>query len=259
MKELVTIYTENQTTALLRYKRPPIECSSIRAPRRAESCPAQIFMNTKRSWMKLENMLAANIRPGDIIGVLTYNDERLPGCRRDTQQDLNYFGRKFRSSCRAAGLDIPPTLWSMEQSHGDHVHDGRRWHIHIAMRSSGHDYDRIRACWSNGLVLLTRFSFNPDEWTKELGITTKILSATSSGYEPLARYMCKEAPEKLGQRTWSYSRSCRKPEVDRVAVDDDARLLLPAGCILVNSQHDSSGSEFIKYVIPGAHAPAAGR
>ena len=259
MKELVTISTENQITALLRYKRTPVASSAVRAPRRLESCPAQVFMNMKYSWMKLENMLAANIRQGDIIGVLTYEDEQLPGCRRDVQSDFGYFSRKLRALYRARGLAVPPLIWSMEQSHGDNVHQGRRWHIHFALRAQGEDFDKIRQCWSKGLVLLTHFDYDADKWTKALNITSKILSTSGRGYEPLARYMCKEAPERLGQRTWSYSRSCRKPEIDRVMVDDDMRLEIPEGRILINAQSNSGHFEHLKYIVPGAHAPAAHR
>lgn len=259
MKELVTISTENQTTVLLRYKRQPVDCSSVRAPRRAESCPAQVFINAKYSWQKLEQLLAANIRPGDILGVLTYDDEHLPGCRRDVQQDFSYFSRKLRGLYRSNELLDPPLIWCMEQSHGDNVHEGRRWHTHFAIRAQGSDFERIRRCWSKGLVLLAHFDYDCDKWTAELGIKTKILSTTGRGYEPLARYMCKEAQERIGQRTWSYSRSCRKPEIDRVMVEDGHRLLLPDGCLLIKSQSDSSGTEYLKYVVPTVRAPSQRR
>ena len=250
MKEMLTIATENQHVLMLRQKRRSVECSAIRAPKRSESCPSQVFINTKYSWQKLEYLLAANIRPGDMVGVLTYEDSALPGSRKDVRQDFAYFTRKLRAQYLARGQPLPRVIWTFEQSHGDNVHHGRRWHIHIACRAQAEDDKLIRSCWTKGIVLLTGFDYDADKWTEELNISTKILSSTGRGYEPLARYMCKEAQERLGQRTWSYSRSCVKPEIDRVIVDDDARLELPHGCLLVRSQQDSDGTEYLKYVVP---------
>lgn len=248
MNELITVSTENQTIMLLRQKRSARPTDPTRAPKRQESCPAQVFMNQKYSYQKLENMLAANIRPGDIVGVLTYDDEHLPGCRADVQQDFGYFTRKLRRLYELNGCDAPRYLWSIERSHADGVHSGRRWHVHFAIRACGDDYTALHGCWTKGLVLLTRFSLNPADWTRDLGIKAKILSISDRGYEPLARYMCKEAPERLSQRTWSYSRSCLKPEIDRVAVESDLQLSLPDGCELVSRTVESNRFDMIKFI-----------
>lgn len=249
MTELITVYTENQTIKLLRHKRSCSGNSPTRAPKRNESCPAQLFMNAKHSYQKLENMLAANIRPGDIVGVLTYDDEHLPGSRRDVQQDFSYFTRKFRR-LRAGSHDPPRYLWNIERSNEDGVNKGRRWHVHFALRAEGDEYTALNQCWTKGIVLLAKFSLDPADWTRDLGIKSKILSMSDRGYEPLARYMCKEAQERIGQRTWSYSRSCLKPEVDRVEVDADMELALPDGCELVSRVLDGGHSDMIKYLTP---------
>lgn len=248
MNELITVLTENQTIQILRKRRQLRPTDPTRAPKRLESCPAQVFMNVKYSYQKLENMLAANIRPGDIVGVLTYDDEHLPGSRRDVQQDFSYFTRKFRKLRLQSNADPPRYLWSIERSHEDGVHRGRRWHIHFALRSSGNDYDDLHKCWTKGVVLLARFSVNPSDWTRDLGIKSKILSKSDRGYEPLARYMCKEQQDQLGQRTWSYSRSCLKPDIDRVDVESDIQLYLPDGCELVSRMVDASQYDMIKYI-----------
>ena len=37
-------------------------------------------------------------------------------------------------------------------------------------------------------------------------------------YETLARYMAKEERDKVGQRSWSYTRNAKKPEVESFSV-----------------------------------------
>lgn len=248
MTELITVYTENQTIKLLRHKRSHSDNSPTRAPKRNESCPAQLFMNAKHSYQRLENMLAANVRPGDLIGVLTYNDEYLPGSRRDVQSDLSYFFRKLRRAYADAGAEPTRIVWSIEHSHEDGVHKGSRWHIHFAMRAAGEDFQRIRACWFKGIVLITFFTIDPAVWMKQLKVRGIIRSEASCGYEPLARYMCKEGQERLGQRTWSYSRACFKPEYDRIEVEADTKLVAPDGCQTVVHRVDSNSFEMLKYI-----------
>lgn len=251
MKKRITI-----TAGLLTYEvQHPVkarhECSQLRAPKTLPSCTAQVFMNNKYSYQKLELMLAANIRPGDIVGVLTYSDDKIPGTRKDAANDYRYFCSKLRRCYGEDGLELPRLLYCIEQSHDDSIHDGKRWHIHFAMRSTGKDYDKIRACWTKGIVLLAKFNLNPKVWIDELGLHERVECSDKRGYEPLARYMCKEPREKLGLRTWSYSRNCVKPETDVQYIEDDRRLQLPEHCDLINSANETANDyEMIKFLRP---------
>ena len=223
------------------------ETDSVRAPKRRESCAALVFANEKLKYQKLELMLAANIDIGDIVAVLTYDDKHLPGSRRDVVEDLHSWRRKLKSILGYS----PRMLWCIEGSHSDHVNKGKRYHVHCCMPAAAGVTAAICTAWRKGIVLHTPFELDARKWARGLGIDTRDLGSEVMGYEPLARYMCKEHPEYNGQRTWSYTRGCIKPDTDKTLVDDDYTVVTPKGCTqLQEAKASSVGYEFVKFLVP---------
>lgn len=253
MKKLISYDAGPLHKEIMWRNRARYETDSVRARKSTPSCAAQIFANQKLKYNKLELMLAANIRPGDIVGVLTYNDNRLPGCRRDIINDLAYFRRKLTAAHSAQGKELR-MIWCIEGTHEDGVHFGPRYHIHFVMPRIEGDEELIKSSWFKGIVLLTRFQIDARRWARGLHIKEKNLHPQADGsllgYEPLARYMCKEGTEENSVRTWSYTmKTCFKPVFDRRDVPDDYRIRAPQSCITLSNAHESStGYEAIKYI-----------
>ena len=72
-------------------------------------------------------------------------------------------------------------------------------------------------------------------------------------YEALARYMCKEAKDRPGLRSWSCTRNAKRPEVETFPVPDDTPLNAPKGATVYEESSDRTefGSfRYIKYLAP---------
>lgn len=212
-----------------------IDMSRPRGARREASSAAQQFMNTKHLYQRLELLLAANIRPGDLIGVLTYDDQHLPGSRRDVKADFSYFKRRLNKLCEKNGLPRLTIISNIEYSHEDTIHKGRRWHIHYAISSSENRYaELMMQAWTRGIVLRERFKLDPE-----------------TGYLALAKYMCKDAPEYVGEHTYFLTQNAKKPVKDVQIIEADAPPLLPNGCrLLVNAPISTPGGSVqrLKYL-----------
>lgn len=100
--------------------------------------------NQKTSVRKFELMLAANFRPGDVVGTVTYDDSSLPQDRKTAERRFRYFRQKLAAHYKARGVEMV-VFWSTEHKHGD-----SRWHHHFIIPSTGDDYDAIRAAWIYG-------------------------------------------------------------------------------------------------------------
>ena len=188
------------------YSRPAgREAVSVRQEKRKASTEAQARMNAKYSWQKLEMMLAANFLPRDLIVTLTFDEEHLP----DTRKQVNARLRKFRaelSEIRRRKRKDLRMIWTIEHRSGE-----GRWHVHAVINSTGDDFAQLLSCWPYG---------------KDVEIRRLELSKKKN-YESLARYFCKEARERAGLRSWSYTRSCRHPEVEVFPVSDDTDVTVP--------------------------------
>jgi len=208
-----------------------------RAGKHRVSSEALQRMNAIYSWQKLEMMLAANFLPGDLVIVLTYDDDHLPRSRAEAVARLKYFRAKLAAARRARG-EILVMFWNEEHLHHDtnYLEDGR-WHHHIVVNSTGEDYNELLKLWGQGEILIQ-----------------KLRADKEKNYETLARYMCKEARDKPGQRSWSYTRTAKKPEVESYRVPDDTTVAAPKGSIVI--EEDSTKTEFgsyryIKYLAAG--------
>ena len=203
-----------------------------RAAKRKASTEAQKRMNQIYSWQKLELMLAANFRPGDLVVTLTYDDAHLPESRKASELRLKYFRQQLTVHRVMTGQELV-MIWNTEHKHGD-----GRWHHHTVINATGEDYDLIRRLWIYG----SDIEIKPLRVDKE------------KNYETLARYMCKEEGERLGQRKWSYTRNARKPEVETFRVEEDTTVQVPKGATEISVFSDSNqygSARVIKYLAPG--------
>lgn len=203
-----------------------------RAAKRQLSSEAQQRMNRKYSWQKLELLLAANFGPGDLVVTLTYNDRWLPSDRKTAEARLKAFRSSLARIRKAKGQELV-MFWNHEHKHGD-----GRWHHHCVINATGDDYELIRQCWRYGA---------------DIEITPLEVSRARN-FESLARYMSKESGDRLGQRTWSYTRNARKPEVETFRVEDDTTVQIPRGALDLGTFSDSNqhgSARVIKYMAPG--------
>lgn len=204
----------------------------VRAAKQKASSEAQRRMNNIYSYQKLELMLAANFIPGDLVITLTSDDRHRPKERAQAAAQLKYFRGQLGRLRRGNGQELR-MIWSTEHKHGE-----GRWHHHIVVNATGEDFEDIRRLWIYG----DNIEINPLKIKGEMS------------YESLARYMAKEEREKLGLRSWSYSRNCRKPEVETFPVESDTQLEAPEGSTVLEIHGE--GPEFacykiIKYLAPG--------
>lgn len=204
----------------------------VRAAKKKLSSEAQQKMNLKYSYQKLEFLLAANFAPGDLVCTLTYKDSKLPKTRKEAEARLKYFRSKLSSARKKRGQDLR-MAWNTEHRHGE-----GRWHHHCVINSTGTDLAELQKLWPHGHVELTPLKLDHDH-----------------SYEGLARYIAKEERDKVGQRSWSYTRSCKQPEVEVFIVPDDTPLQPPKGSIIIEQANEATayGSfKYVKYLASGA-------
>jgi len=212
------------------YSRPAgREPATVRASKRKASTEAQQRINAKYSWQKCELMLAANFLPRDLIVTLTFDDEHLPETRKEVNARLKKFRTDLSAYRRSDDQELR-MLWTIEHRSGD-----GRWHVHAVMNATGDDFHDILRCWPYGRDIEIR----------------RLELSKAKNYETLARYLCKEARERSGLRSWSYSRSCRKPEVETFPVPDDTDVKAPKDATVLTDaamRTDYGEYHYIKYL-----------
>lgn len=210
-----------------------------RAAKRKLSSAAQQRMNMIYSFQKLELVLAANFVPGDLVCVLTYDDLHLPADRKAAEAKLKYFRAKLSAERKKQGRELV-MVWNTESKHGE-----GRYHHHVIINSTGNDYELILKLWGQGEVEIKPLRVDGDK-----------------NYGSLAAYMCKERPEKVGQRCWSYTRNAKKPETETFRVEDDIQLQPPKGSIIMKEASEKTmyGSyKWLKYLVPQPYKHRAKR
>lgn len=203
----------------------------IRAGKRKLSSDAQKRMNAKYSYQKLELILAANFAPGDWIVTLTYSPERLPTTRSQAVARLKEFRRRLSLRRKRSGSELR-MVWNTEN-----VFENGRWHHHVVLNNVGEELSLIRELWS---------------WGSGIEIQTLRIDKEHS-FEAMARYLCKEARERPGLRSWSYTRSCRQPEVETFPVPDDTPLQPPRGSWILEdarTTNEFGAWRVVKYLDP---------
>ena len=205
-----------------------------RAGKRRLSSEAQQRMNLKHSYQKLELMIAANFRPGDLMVTLTYDEDNLPRSRTAATAKLKRFRADLKAVRKAAGRPEPVMIFNTENAFGE-----GRWHHHIILNNVGEDYEDLRRLWPWGSSLEIR----------------RIKLDRQHSFEGVARYLCKEARERPGLRSWSYTRNCKHPEIETFPVpDDQAQLQPPKGALVyedAREQNEFGSWRYVKYLAPG--------
>lgn len=202
-----------------------------RAGKRKLSSEAQQRLNRKHSFQKLELMIAANFVPGDWIVCLTYDEDHLPKDRAQAVARLKEFRRKLALRRKAKGRELL-MIWNAEN-----VFDQGRWHHHCVINACGEDFALLRELWP---------------WGADIEIQ-KLRIDKDHSYEAVARYMTKEARERPNLRSWSYTRSCRQPEVESFPVPDDTPLQPPKGAQIYEDerkQNEFGAWRYVKYLAP---------
>ena len=206
------------------------EDARIRAEKRKISSAAQQRINARYSWQKLELMLAANFVPGDLVVTLTFDDQHLPETRAAASAMLKKFRADLSRLRKAAGEQLV-MIWTTENKSGS-----GRWHHHCVINAtSGSDFVDILTCWPHGSDIEIR--------RLEIG--------GRKSYESLARYFCKESRERAGLRSWSYTRSCRHPEIETFPVPDDTEVRAPEDATVLEQSSDQTmfgQYAYIKYL-----------
>ncbi len=206
------------------------EDARIRAEKRKISSAAQQRINARYSWQKLELMLAANFVPGDLVVTLTFDDQHLPETRAAASAMLKKFRADLSRLRKAAGEQLV-MIWTTENKSGS-----GRWHHHCVINAtSGSDFVDILTCWPHGSDIEIR--------RMEIG--------GRKSYESLARYFCKESRERAGLRSWSYTRSCRHPEIETFPVPDDTEVRAPEDATVLEQSSDRTmfgQYAYIKYL-----------
>lgn len=211
---------------------PGREQPSVRAAKRKLSSEAQQRMNQKYSWQKLELMLAANFLPGDLVVTLTYDDEHLPPRRSAAEAKLKYFRQKLSAKRRTHGKELV-MFWNTESKHGD-----GRFHHHAVINTTGDDYNDILSAWGQGEIEISPLKIDKEH-----------------SYATLAKYMCKESRERVGQRVWSYTRNAKKFTVETFRVEADTPLNIPHGAVALeeaSSRSEYGSFKYIKYYYQGS-------
>ena len=217
----------------------------VRAAKSKASSEAQKRINQKNALRIVEMRLGKNFPTAGSgrVYTLTYDDAHLPRTRKEAELRLKYFRQRLTAWRVMTGQDMV-MIWCTEHKHGD-----GRWHHHAVINSTGEDYEAIRQLWIYG----SDVDIKPLRVDKE------------KDYATLARYMCKEEGDRLGQRRWSYTRNASKPEVETFRVEDDTTVQLPKGAreLQIFGDRNAYGScRVIKYLAPGwdrARRPRARR
>ena len=220
-----------------------VGCYTIPTPRSSDrerralreiSSAAQERMNLKRSWQKLEVLLAANFTRHDLHLVLTYDDDNLPPDRSEAVKRLKKMIVQLRAHRRARDQETR-YIYVTEQLSSE----GGRLHHHMILNGTGADLEVVRSLWPYGEVELEAL----DLW---------------EGYEALAKYLTKEPREcgkpETGARTWAASIGLKKPKVESETVRDHLTIAPPPGAIILSApppvRNEFGEFTTIKYYLP---------
>lgn len=210
----------------------PRDTVGVRAGKKRLSSEAQQRMNLKYAWQKLELEIAANFGVRDLYATFTYDDAHLPQSRKAANAKMQAFWKRLRSARKEQGQELR-YIYVTEHKHGD-----GRWHHHVLINSTGDDYKLIRELWGQGNIEFKQLRVDRDK-----------------NYETLARYLCKEQRDKVGQRLWSGSRNLHKPEKECFRVPNDTPLTPPETAAVLDDTGDVSTAyghfRYIKYLAGG--------
>ena len=131
-------------------------CYTIPTPRstpeerealREISSAAQMALNNRRAWQKLELLLAANFSRRDLVIELTYDDAHLPPSREEAIKLVRKFLSWLRAHRKARGQELH-YVYVTEQLSAE----GGRLHHHLVINGTGADLEVLKSLWPYGNV-----------------------------------------------------------------------------------------------------------
>lgn len=222
----------------------PRDSREVRRGKSRLTSMAQERMNLKYQWQKLELLMAANFRVGDIVLTLTFDEAHLPESREETMNRVRQFLKRLRELRKPFGQQTK-YIYVVEHNHCredpcftpvEQAQQGR-YHVHMILNSTGLDFENIKKAWGLGLIEIHSFELNRERT-----------------YESLARYFCKELPDYVGARKFIPSRGLVHPEPDCQIVDNSETLDPPKGTTVYDNTGVVSTEygwyQFVKYLWP---------
>lgn len=222
----------------------PRDSRAVRQGKKNLTSSAQQRMNLKYQWQKLELLMAANFRVGDIVLTLTFDDAHLPESRAEAMNRVKQFLKKLRE-LRKPFCYLTNYIYVVEHNHCREdpcftpveLAQQGRYHIHMILNATGRDFDDIKECWGFGLIEMHLFELNRERT-----------------YESLARYYCKEIPDYVGARKFIPSRGLVHPEPDCQIVDSSETIEPPKGATVYDNtgivRTEYGRYQFVKYLWP---------
>lgn len=233
-KRIKTITAGRLVIAVLYSMPTPRSTPEERSALREISSAAQMALNNRRAWQKLELLLAANFGRRDLVVELTYDDAHLPPSKTEAVKLIRKFLSWLRAHRKARDQELR-YVYVTEQLSAE----GGRLHHHLVINGTGTDLEVLRSLWPYGNVKLEQL----DDW---------------QGYEALAKYLTKEAREvgrpEPGKKCWVSSVGLKKPVAENEMVKDNLTLAAPPGAIILSAPPPvrNQYGEFttIKYIKP---------
>lgn len=215
-----------------------IKDSFARQSRNGITGKAQREANRRRSAQLAEMLIAENFRSGvDLYVTLTY--DRNPTSRKEAKAKIAAFNKRLGAARRRRGCTLK-YIYCTESKHED-----GRWHHHMILSRGPETIDELQKIWGNGSIEVVKLRAN----YKKNSHSVKDKTITN-----VAQYMCKEAPDRVGERQWNRSRNLCMPTVERDSVPEDWRPEIPAGAIEIETLSVLSGQFgaacWVKYWIP---------
>lgn len=195
---------------------------------------AQQLHNRKLSREKAEDLLAENFDVGDLLVTLTYSPDRYPSSRKAAEDRLKKWRSRVCKTFRAMHKPAPTIFWNTEENHGD-----GRLHHHVVITAPKQCYHILRDCWHFGTVVDIK----------------KLRVDSEKNYESLARYLCKEAPDRPGRHQWHISKNASRPDVCTSWVDSSEMIRPPKGSLILSSGSERNNQfgasyQYAVYILP---------
>lgn len=161
-----------------------------RGKRRGKSLASQIERNMREAVKRLARILNCNVRGGDLLLTLKYDNARLPEDKKAAKREAgNFIRRLARAYRKATGRRLRWVMVTADRSSktGEQV----RLHHHIVMDPV--DWELIAAHWPSDQFSYRRLDNGGD-------------------YTAVALYMVRNTGYQRGERSWSSCKGLEQPE-----------------------------------------------
>lgn len=147
---------------------------------------SQRNLNEKNAKKKLDRLINANFKSGDLWVTLTYDDDHLPATMNEAVKKMNYYIKKLNRFRKKKGLENARYIYVTELGSG-------RVHHHLIM-DGDLSMDDVERLWPYGRRNNTRR-----------------IAEDSNGLAGLSKYISKEGRGK-NEKRWNSSKNLKKPK-----------------------------------------------